>query len=198
MAHLLESHVSIAHWNECTKKDKKSKLRTLVFTWERDSSVNTVQAKAVCNATVSSWLERALTLWRPKFLGQHDWGQLTWSSATSWLNCKPNVSSFMGGTRLTLAKLVHQEQWLSGFILFYFCMLHLYLSSDDLSCKHIYNLEFHRRGLLTWNGKQVNGVLARQASALQCGVLFVLYFVFTSTTYFHPTGFWGMPVSFQH
>lgn len=74
----------------------------------------------------------------------------------------------MGGTRLTLAKLVHQEQWLSGFILFYFSIL--CLSSDDLSRKHGYNLEFQGRGVLAWNGEQVDQIMAMQALAYQCGV----------------------------
>ncbi|CAO2584970.1 hypothetical protein LEMLEM_LOCUS3397, partial [Lemmus lemmus] len=33
---------------------------------------------------------------------------------------------------------------------------------DDLSCKHRYNLEFQGRRVLTWNGEQVDPVMAMQ------------------------------------
>lgn len=86
----------------------------------------------------------------------------------------------MGGPRLTLAKLVHQEQWLSGFILFYFSTGHLCLSSDDLSCKHHYNLEFQGRGVLAWNGEQVDQFWPGRHQHTSVVFCLVLESVFTS------------------
>lgn len=53
----LRSPLELVH-----QKDKKSKLRTLVFTWEREREIHQetwVLAKTVCNTAISSWLERA-------------------------------------------------------------------------------------------------------------------------------------------
>lgn len=67
-------------------------------------------------------------------------------------------------------------------------------SSDDLLCKHHYNLEFQGRGVLAWNGEQVDRVMAMLASAYQCGVLFGA--VACLYLHFPPVGFWEDAIFF--